>query len=76
MAAWGAAPEIESKLSPVEHVAIHAIATDSLAVEAALADARLTPISTATISLWGKGAFGEAWFQDVRGSLSSGRWIA
>lgn len=58
---------IESNLNQQEHRSVWAVAPEADAVEAALEDvSAMTPIGVATLLLWGRGQFGEAWFNERR----------
>jgi hypothetical protein len=64
------AAAIEHRLDAAEHAAAVAIAPEPAAVEAALADATLTPIARATLLLWGRQRWGPAWFRASQGVSS------
>ena len=54
--------QITSRLGREEHRGVHPIEATPAAVEAALGDARLTPVAVAALLLWARGAFGQDWF--------------
>jgi 8-oxo-dGTP pyrophosphatase MutT (NUDIX family) len=57
------AAEIESRLDPAEHTAIWSIPATANDVQNVLAnDNRFTPVAIASLLLWGRLRFGEAWF--------------
>jgi hypothetical protein len=63
--------EIESNLDAAEHHAAVAIQAKPVAVEAMMRDALMTPVAVGTLALWGRIAFGDAWFASIRPSIES-----
>lgn len=56
--------EIASRVDPAEHHAIWAIPATQAGVEAGLVHReQLTPIAIATLLMWGRVTFGDAWFE-------------
>lgn len=55
--------EIVQRIDEAEHGASWAVRAEAGAVEAAMRDARLTPVAVASLALWGRGAFGDEWFE-------------
>lgn len=54
--------QIVARLDREEHRGVYPIEATARAVEAAVGDARLTPVAVAALLLWGRGTFGHAWF--------------
>jgi hypothetical protein len=64
--------EIRSRMDLTEHHEIWSIPATRAAVEGAMGDRMLlTPIALASMLLWGRLAFGEAWFEQERAKLAS-----
>jgi hypothetical protein len=63
--------QIESSLDAAEHHAAVAIEAKPGHVEATMRDALMTPVAVGTLALWGRLAFGDAWFASVRRSIES-----
>lgn len=63
--------QIRASLAGNEHGDLHALGTTQSAIQAALADPRLTPVACATLALWGKSAFGDAWFAPIAARLTA-----
>ena len=61
--------EIESQLDAAEHHAAVAIEATPADVEARMRDALMTPVAVGALALWGRIAFGDAWFASVRRSI-------
>ena len=58
---------IESSLNQQEHRSVWAVAPEMAAVEAAFEDgSAMTPMGVATLLLWGRWRFGDAWFDKRR----------
>jgi 8-oxo-dGTP pyrophosphatase MutT (NUDIX family) len=58
--------EIELMLDDAEHHACVAVEVEPDRVTTLMRDARLTPVAVGTLLLWGRIAFGEAWFETTR----------
>lgn len=54
--------QIVARLDREEHRGVHPVGATEAAVASALGDPRLTPVAVAALLLWGRGAFGQAWF--------------
>ena len=54
--------QIVARLDREEHRGVYPVEATERAVEAAAGDARLTPVAVAALLLWGRGAFGQRWF--------------
>ena len=54
--------EIESRLDPVEHHDTYAVRATPQEVARAVNDPLLTPVAVASLLLWGRLRFGEAWY--------------
>jgi 8-oxo-dGTP pyrophosphatase MutT (NUDIX family) len=54
--------QVESRLDRREHRAAYAVPATEAGVEIAMKDPQLTPVAVATLLLWGRSRFGEAWF--------------
>jgi 8-oxo-dGTP pyrophosphatase MutT (NUDIX family) len=65
--------QVRAGLSVAEHGALYSVFADSRTVEEAIADPPLTPVARAALALWGKSAFGEAWFGAVAASLTAAK---
>jgi 8-oxo-dGTP pyrophosphatase MutT (NUDIX family) len=65
----GTARELLARLSRVEHRGTCAVTVDPPAVDRALADPALTPVAVGSLLLWGRAAFGDAWFAAARNVL-------
>ena len=63
--------EIESNLDAAEHHAAVAVQAQPRDVEAMMRDALMTPVAVGTLALWGRVAFGDAWFASIRPSIES-----
>jgi hypothetical protein len=63
--------EIESTLDAAEHHAAVAVEATRAAVERMMREPLMTPVAVGTLALWGRIAFGDAWFASVRGSIES-----
>jgi hypothetical protein len=63
--------QIESMLDDAEHHACVAVAASPEAVETQLIDTMMTPVAVGTLALWGRLAFGDAWFASVRPSIET-----
>jgi hypothetical protein len=55
--------DVESMMDAREHHACVAVKATPEAIEAAMGDALLTPVAVGTLLLWGRIAFGDAWFE-------------
>ena len=55
--------QIVARLDHEEHRGVYPVEATRPAVEAALRDARLTPVAVAALLLWGRGALGQEWFE-------------
>ena len=55
--------DVESMMDAGEHHACVAVAVTPEALEEAMRDALLTPVAVGTLLLWGRIAFGDAWFE-------------
>jgi 8-oxo-dGTP pyrophosphatase MutT (NUDIX family) len=56
--------EIEARLDRLEHQSVFAISTTAAGIENALREeARFTPVAIASLLLWGRLRFDEAWFE-------------
>jgi len=53
---------IESQVDAAEHSASWAVRAERDAVSRAITDAELTPIARAVLLMWGRGVFGEHWY--------------
>lgn len=58
--------EVESMLDATEHHGCIAIQAAADRVESITSDTRLTPVAVGTLALWGRIAFGHAWFERRR----------
>jgi hypothetical protein len=65
-------PRIEQMLDPGEHEGCLAIEPRPAALEAALKNPQLTPVALGTVLLWGRGQFGEAWFDAANAAVNLG----
>ena len=65
--------EIEAMLDAAEHHACVAVEASPGPVEMQLADPLMTPVAVGTLALWGRLAFGDAWFASVRPSIEAPR---
>jgi 8-oxo-dGTP pyrophosphatase MutT (NUDIX family) len=65
--------QVRAGLSAAEHGALYSVSAASRTVEQAIADPPLTPVARAALALWGKSAFGEAWFGAVAASLTAAK---
>ena len=63
--------QIESSLDAAEHHAAVAIEAKPCAVEAIMRDTLMTPVAVGTLALWGRRAFGDAWFASIRRPIES-----
>ena len=63
--------EIESQLDAAEHHAAVAINAQPADVEAMTRNALMTPVAVGTLALWGRIAFGDAWFASIRPWIES-----
>jgi hypothetical protein len=54
--------QVESRLDREEHRASYAVPATEAGAENAINDPQLTPVAVATLLLWGRRRFGEAWF--------------
>jgi 8-oxo-dGTP pyrophosphatase MutT (NUDIX family) len=54
--------QVELRLDRQEHRATYALPATQEGVEEAIKDPQLTPVAVATLLLWGRHRFGEAWF--------------
>ena len=61
--------EIESKLDAAEHHAAVAVEAKPRDVESMMRDPLMTPVAVGTLALWGRGAFGGAWFERQRDAM-------
>jgi len=59
---------VEKKLDPVEHHGVYALPATPEGIAGAMAYAALTPVAVASLLLWGRARFGEAWFEAARGA--------
>ena len=63
--------QVESNLDAAEHQAAVAIEAQPADVEAMMRSALMTPVAVGTLALWGRIAFGDAWFASVGPSIES-----
>jgi 8-oxo-dGTP pyrophosphatase MutT (NUDIX family) len=56
--------QIESRLDPVEHHGTYPAEAIAISVVRAIADPLLTPVAVASLLLWGRHRFGQAWFDE------------
>jgi len=63
--------DIESSLDDAEHHAAVAVEASPRAVDSMMRDPLMTPVAVGTLALWGRIAFGDAWFASIRGSIAS-----
>ena len=64
--------EVEAQVDRAEHHALWAVRADRDGLDPALRDPALTPVAAASVLLWGKVAFGEAWFTSRAKSFTAG----
>jgi hypothetical protein len=61
--------EVERRLDAAEHRGTWSVRADRDAVAAAVRDPALTPVAAASLLLWGRLRFGDAWFGALRGGI-------
>jgi hypothetical protein len=63
--------DIESSLDDAEHHAAVAVEASPRGHESMMRDPLMTPVAVGTLALWGRIAFGDAWFASIRGLIES-----
>jgi hypothetical protein len=61
--------EVEAMVDAGEHHACVAVEATREGLEVVMRDPLLTPVAVGTLALWGRGAFGDAWFVAHRAAL-------